>query len=255
MNYYNRNIGDIARDLSHLSQGAIGAYDLLMDWYYANEKPLPSDPEDIYNITRARTKDEKRNAAKARAFFDAEGRHARCDEEIAKYRARAETNRAIAVQREETKRSTKGARDEHESCSVREPNQEPITKKKERKSKATPPSATAADDLPAIPEWINPEAWAGFVAMRKRERHPLTRRAAELVLRKLDVIRANNEEPNEALDQSTRNSWRDVYAPRRGESHGSTATHRESASERVARNNAEAEKREAVARGALDRAA
>lgn len=122
MNYYKRNIGDIARDLSNLSQGAMGAYDLLMDWYYANEKPLPSDPEDIYNITRARTKDERKNAAKARAFFDADGRHARCDEEIAKYRAQAEANRITAEAREERKRATNRARPEHESCTNGSPN-------------------------------------------------------------------------------------------------------------------------------------
>lgn len=95
MNYWKRHIGDYARDTAHLSQGQVGAYDLLLDWYYANERPLPSDPEDVYRITRAFTKDERKNAAKARAFFDADGRHKRCDEEIAARRKQAETNREI----------------------------------------------------------------------------------------------------------------------------------------------------------------
>lgn len=112
MNYWKRHIGDFARDTAHLSQGQVGAYDLLLDWYYANERPLPSDPEDVYRIARAFTKEERKNAARARTFFTAEGHHKRCDEEIANARVQADTNRRIAEEREARKR----ARKHHESC-------------------------------------------------------------------------------------------------------------------------------------------
>ena len=51
VNYYKRHLGDFSRDTAHLSQGQIGAYDLMLDWYYANEKPLPADPEDVMLMT------------------------------------------------------------------------------------------------------------------------------------------------------------------------------------------------------------
>jgi uncharacterized protein YdaU (DUF1376 family) len=151
VNYYKRHIGDIARDLSNLSQGAMGAYDLLMDWYYANEKPLPLDPDDIYNITRARTKDERKNAAKARGFFDADGRHSRCDEEIAKYRAQAEVNRTTAEAREQKKRATKQAQDEHESCTNGSPSAhcEPSHKPLKEQEQKTPPNPLTGEPAAA----------------------------------------------------------------------------------------------------------
>jgi hypothetical protein len=78
-----------------------------------------------------------------------------------------------------------------------------ISKSKE-KEKATP-----ADFRP--PVWIDPKAWAGFVEMRKRERHPLTQRACEIIVKKLDVMMANGHDPNAVLDQSTANGWRGVF--------------------------------------------
>lgn len=82
--------------------------------------------------------------------------------------------------------------------------------KKEQKKKATPPATPAA--LPEVPEWVPVDAWTGFVDMRRRERHPLTPRAAKLVLSELDKLRAAGHEPGAVLDQSTRNGWRDVFA-------------------------------------------
>lgn len=97
MNYYKRNLGDFARDTAHLSQGQVGAYNLLLDWYYANERPLPSDMDDVYRIARASTKDEKKSADKVIASFfteSAEGWHQkRTDLELVKYQARGDKNR------------------------------------------------------------------------------------------------------------------------------------------------------------------
>jgi len=61
--------------------------------------------------------------------------------------------------------------------------------------------------LPECPEWLDPDAWQGFVAMRVKERHPLTARAATLILKKLATL----PDPAGSLDQSTRNGWRDVF--------------------------------------------
>jgi hypothetical protein len=98
------------------------------------------------------------------------------------------------------------------------PTPTPSPDKEEKKKKPSPP-ATA---LPDPPEFVDAEAWAGFVAMRSRIRHPLTARAATLVHRELEKLRASGHDPNTILDNSTRNGWRDVFAPRTKDSHANS---------------------------------
>lgn len=43
MNYYKRHLGDYAKDTKHLSLAEHGAFCLLLDYYYATEKPIPDD--------------------------------------------------------------------------------------------------------------------------------------------------------------------------------------------------------------------
>lgn len=57
MNYYQRHLGDYAKDTGHLSMLEHGAYTLLLDRYYSTERGIPAD--DAYRHARARTKEEK----------------------------------------------------------------------------------------------------------------------------------------------------------------------------------------------------
>ena len=65
--------------------------------------------------------------------------------------------------------------------------------------------------LPDPPDWIDRDAWQGFVDSRKKLRFPMTPRAAQLVIRELEKLGATGADPNAVLDQSTRNGWRDVF--------------------------------------------
>lgn len=86
MLYYERHLGDYARDTGHLSLLEHGVYGVLLDRYYSTEEPIPADQ--VYRIARARTKDEQAAVDSVlREFFtlaDGVWRSARCDEEIAK---------------------------------------------------------------------------------------------------------------------------------------------------------------------------
>lgn len=66
-----------------------------------------------------------------------------------------------------------------------------------------------------LPAYIDPEAWAGFVEMRKAmpKSKPFTTRAATLILYELQRIKDAGHDPNAALDQSTLRGWADVYVP------------------------------------------
>lgn len=70
MNFYKRHLGDIAKSLTNLSQGQMGAYDLLLDWLYANEKPLPLLADELFRIGRAFSKVERENVTRVLAYFD-----------------------------------------------------------------------------------------------------------------------------------------------------------------------------------------
>lgn len=85
MKYYLRHLGDYARDAGYLPMLEHGAYTLLLDWSYANEKPIPK--ELAYNICRAVTRAEKLAVQRVlEQFFlwDAQSgwRHKRVEREI-----------------------------------------------------------------------------------------------------------------------------------------------------------------------------
>ena len=88
MNFYERHLGDYARDTGHLSLLEHGAYTLLLDRYYSTEKPIPAKQAE--RLARATTKPE-RDAVKAvlDEYFTLEDdgcwHHKRVDEEIFSY--------------------------------------------------------------------------------------------------------------------------------------------------------------------------
>jgi uncharacterized protein YdaU (DUF1376 family) len=57
LNYYERHLGDYAKDTAHLSMLEHGAYGLLMDRYYATEQGIPADQ--AHRVARARSKEER----------------------------------------------------------------------------------------------------------------------------------------------------------------------------------------------------
>ena len=59
MHYYPYNIADYRKDTSHLSLLEHGCYRQLLDQYYLDEKPLPSDLDKLFRLFNAKTEDEK----------------------------------------------------------------------------------------------------------------------------------------------------------------------------------------------------
>jgi uncharacterized protein YdaU (DUF1376 family) len=57
MNYYERHLGDYARDAAHLTMLEHGAYTLLLDRYYTTESGIPEDQ--AHRICRARSNAER----------------------------------------------------------------------------------------------------------------------------------------------------------------------------------------------------
>lgn len=86
MNYYERHLGDYAKDTAHLSMLEHGAYGLLLDRYYGTEQGIQADQ--AHRVARARSKEEKAAVdAVLSEFFtlsDGAWKHSRVEREIEK---------------------------------------------------------------------------------------------------------------------------------------------------------------------------
>jgi uncharacterized protein YdaU (DUF1376 family) len=97
MMWYKRFVGDFKAKTSHLSLTERGAYNALLDHYYATEKPLPIDSASLCRIAGA-TEAEEVGAVKrvAAEFFPVNGdgtRHnKRADEEILKAKEKSKSS-------------------------------------------------------------------------------------------------------------------------------------------------------------------
>lgn len=96
VNYYERHLGDYAKDTAHLSLLEHGAYTLLLDRYYSTEAPIPADQ--AHRVARARSKEERAAVDAVLAeFFVLKGGvwiSKRAEEEIEKARVRISTAQA-----------------------------------------------------------------------------------------------------------------------------------------------------------------
>lgn len=81
-----------------------------------------------------------------------------------------------------------------------------MAKKKPEPTKATP----------ALPDWIDPAAWDGWLEMRRQKKAAPTQRALDLAILKLDELRRAGHDPNASLDQSTFENWTGLFVPRQG---------------------------------------
>ena len=90
MKFYQRHLGDYARDTAHLSLLEHGVYSVLLDRLYATERPISN--ADRYRICRATTRAEKAAVdAVLREFFSLcpnGWTNARVNSEIERYRAK-----------------------------------------------------------------------------------------------------------------------------------------------------------------------
>lgn len=87
----------------------------------------------------------------------------------------------------------------HEQCDV--------LLRKARKGKPAGPRVS-------LPDWIPEDVWAEFVEMRKKVKAPLTERAAQLLIGKLEKMMQAGQTPRAVLEQSIMNSWKGVFEVR-----------------------------------------
>lgn len=220
MNFYKRYMGDYARKTAHLSLTQRGAYDALLDHYYANNGVIPTDHDSLYQTCHARTTlDEEAIRKVADEFFPVNGsglRHnKRADEELIAYKAQAETNRRIAQQREETKRltirSTNGATIGSTKLEVRSQKLE-VNKLEALKDKTK--KGPRKTEIVELPDWLPLDNWQTFLAMRSRIRKPATVRAQRMLIGRLHELRDQGHNPAGLIAQAELKCWLSFYPPK-----------------------------------------
>lgn len=68
--------------------------------------------------------------------------------------------------------------------------------------------------MSALPDWIPLPEWEGFLAMRKKIKKVPTDRAIELLIMKLEKLRADGEDVGAVLDQSTMGNYQGLFPVR-----------------------------------------
>lgn len=84
------------------------------------------------------------------------------------------------------------------------------------------PSLTVKEEpttkaVAALPEWVPLEAWEAFGEMRRRVRKPLTAKAVELAIKRLEELKQRGYPPQSVLEASTLNCWQGLFPPRKEE--------------------------------------
>ena len=64
-----------------------------------------------------------------------------------------------------------------------------------------------------LPDWLDPEVWFDWVDHRKKIKKPMTKRAKELSIMRLDKLR-QYEDPRFIVDRSLDGGWQKLYPPK-----------------------------------------
>lgn len=204
MNYYKRHLGDYAKDTKHLSLIEHGAFCLLLDYYYATEKPIPDDRcERIANAYA----DAERTAVRSvlREFFveTPEGwRNVKADTVIAESHGKSLKAQESAKARWGDSQCERNA-NASKSHSERNASHKPVANSHKKEIQKE-----------VLPAWLPDKAWADFVAHRKAIGKAMTQLARERMLARLASLRDAGHDVLALMDTAILKGWSDVYEPK-----------------------------------------
>lgn len=222
MIYYKHYIGDYQRHTGHLSLAQDGAYRRMMDHYYSTEQPLPADRNILNRICGAMEKVEREAVDfVAKAFFrEFEGHlhHERIDEEVSIAQekiANLKVNAQAGGKQSGKSRSSKSEADGEANASA---NAQAETNNKSEVSSQSKPNGLGKNKAQlsvALPSWLPKDLWKDWVSYRKSIKAPLTQRAAELCIGKLEKLRAEGHDPRAVIENSVMSGrWTGLFAPK-----------------------------------------
>lgn len=233
MNYYSHNIGDYAQATAHLSLVEDAIYSRLLRRYYAEERAIVDDMQQVCRWVGARSEEERAAVALVLGEFftlaDGHWHNKRADAEIAAYHVKAETAKANGKRGgrprkddgnpEKPSRFSVGSEIEpshNQEETGSKANQEPRTNNQEKDIPPTPRKRGHGFDASTIelPEWLDRDDWQRWVTDRKTRKKPVTEEAAKLQLKQLADLRAEGHEPRAVIANSIASGYQGLYPPR-----------------------------------------
>ncbi len=155
MHYYQRNLGDYGRDTGHLSALEHDVYNLLLDWYYVNERPITM--KEAIRVSRGNP--DETQVVLSEFFKETEYGwiHSYADRVIAEYHVKAARNRQNGAKGGRPKSPQVIDSNDHKTQSVSSGmpertltnNQEPITNNHIEAKEAK--ASSSADAPPTCP--------------------------------------------------------------------------------------------------------
>lgn len=213
LNYYPHHIGDFNNATRHLTRVERSLYRELIELYYDTEQPLPADDFEWICRKVLVSGQQDRDAVKGilNEFFKLDNdlyHHARCDREIASYRAKQEGAIKAGKASAESRLNKKAAsvkRTSNGRSTIVQPtnNHKPRTKNQE---------PSIEEVALRLPEWLPAEEWKALLEVRKSKKAVNTPRALTLLLTELTRLKSLGFDPARVLDQSTLKGWKSVYA-------------------------------------------
>ena len=91
-----------------------------------------------------------------------------------------------------------------------------VTEMKHHSSSSSSSSYTKVHkkkDLISLPEWLDKTLWEDFRDHRKKLRKPMTPRAEEILIKKLESLKDEGHNPKHLLITAIERGWQSVFAP------------------------------------------
>ena len=176
MHYYQFNIADYRKDTIHLTRIEHSIYRDLIDWYYLEETPIPTETQSV--IRRLRLGCEMEATALKNVlqdFFSQESdgfHHKRIDLDIAEYHAQCDKNRSNGLKggRPKGKRTQSVASRlpvATQTDATANPNHKPLTTNHKPNNRDIRPSIAKPDD-------VDQQTWDDWNQLRKAKKATVT---------------------------------------------------------------------------------
>lgn len=210
MHYYPFHVGDYQTHTAHLSDTEDLAYRRMLDLYYINQKPLPSDAAKVARLIRMPAAVEEVRGLLEEFFVLQDGSYTnkRCDKEIASFiKQKLGGVKGAKVRWDKAKQ--KGGNGlpngEGNRVGIGEGNATPIATNNQNQE----PRTNKDKGLAGKPDEVSDQIWSDFLRVRKAHNAPITKTALAKII--VEAVKANLT-VEEVLKLCVEKNWRGFEA-------------------------------------------
>lgn len=210
MHYYPFHVGDYQTHTAHLSDTEDLAYRRMLDLYYINQKPLPSDAAKVARLIRMPAAVEEVRGLLEEFFVLQDGSYTnkRCDKEIASFiKQKLGGVKGAKVRWDKAKQKGGNGLPNREGngVGIGEGNATPIATNNQNQE----PRTNKDKGLASKPDEVSDQIWDDFLRVRKAHNAPLTKTAFARIV--MESIQANMS-LEDVLKLCTEKNWRSFEA-------------------------------------------